>query len=298
MVARWLSLLTVSMWAHTGLAAELPDYVRYAEDRSSVRLEVAIRSFAMPSGQSVDLIGVVHIADDSYYQVLNQRFDAYDSVLFELIGDPASLTKAAPEGSRTGSVSVVQQSAGKHLGLTFQLDAIDYAKKNMVHADTTMEEFARMQHERGENFLTLFGRAMQAQLSGGVNRKAMREFDTFGLIRILMSEDSAAAFKKSLAKVFDDMESMTAIMEGQDGSVVLSGRNGVVIAKIKEVLARRKQRRIAVFYGGAHMPGIESALVSDMNAKVSGEEWLPAWTMPKRPAPSKPVKPASASSTP
>jgi len=36
-----------------------------------------------------------------------------------------------------------------------------------------------------------------------------------------------------------------------------------------------------VFYGGAHMPGIETSLVKDMKAKVSGEEWLAAWTMPK-----------------
>ena len=70
-------------------------------------------------------------------------------------------------------------------------------------------------------------------------------------------------------------------MEGKDGSVILSGRNDVVVKKIKEVLANRKQRHIAVFYGGAHMPGIESSLTKDMKAKASGEEWLAAWTMPK-----------------
>jgi hypothetical protein len=75
----------------------LPDYMRYAEDTDSARLEVAIRSFRMPSGQQVDLIGVVHIADDVYYQKLNQRFDRYDSVLFELVGDPRRLTETAPQ---------------------------------------------------------------------------------------------------------------------------------------------------------------------------------------------------------
>ncbi len=279
MMFRAFVLLAISLWCRIGHADDLPDYVRYAEDRSSSRLEVAIRTLTMPSGQSVDLIGVVHIADDSYYQELNRRFDDYDSVLFELIGDPRSVTRPATGTSRPGSVSFLQQSAGKLLGLAFQLDAIDYTKKNMVHADTTREEFARMQQERGENMVTLFGRAMQAQLSSGANRRASQEFDTFGLIRILMSDDSAAAFKKSLAKVFDEMESATALMEGPDGSVVLSGRNQVVIGKIREVLARKKQRHIAVFYGGAHMPGIESALIGEMNAKVSAEEWLAAWTM-------------------
>ncbi|HXC59895.1 MAG TPA: hypothetical protein VN645_11300, partial [Steroidobacteraceae bacterium] len=39
-----------------------PDYMRYAEDTRSARLETAIRSLRLPSGQQVDLIGVVHIA--------------------------------------------------------------------------------------------------------------------------------------------------------------------------------------------------------------------------------------------
>jgi hypothetical protein len=122
---------------------------------------------------------------------------------------------------------------------------------------------------------------MQAQLNGEVNTAAMRELDTFALIRILLSPDSTAEFKKALAKSFDQMESMTAAMEGKDGSVILSGRNAVVMSKIKEVLAFKAQRHIAVFYGGAHMPGIESSLISDMKAKASGEQWLAAWTMRK-----------------
>jgi hypothetical protein len=290
MQARFLPSLAIlwSLGFHTAvLAAELPDYVRFAEDEKSARLEIAIKKFALPSGQQVDLIGVVHIADGSYYQALNERFDAYDSVLFELVGDPKILTGAPPpaqqlgQQSGGGAISMIQQAAGKYLKLTFQLDAIDYTGKNMVHADTTAEEFREMQAQRGETMMTLFSRAMQAQMSGQMNHAAMREFDTFGLIRILTSRDSTAAFKKSLAKMFDQMESIAAVMEGHDGSVVLSGRNDVVMKKVKEVLANRKQRRIAVFYGGAHMPGIEASLTKDLEAKTSGEEWLAAWTMPK-----------------
>jgi hypothetical protein len=290
MNARRLLLLVilVALGFQIAHAGELPDYVRFAEDEKSARLEVAIKTFTLPTGKTVDLIGVVHLADDAYFQELNKRFDAYDSVLFELVGDPKRLTEAAPltEGQRKlqsggGALSAIQQAAGKYLDLTFQLGAIDYSKKNMVHADTTAEEFETMQKERGETTLSLFARAMQVQLSGQIAPAAMSELNTFGLIRILMSPDSAAEFKKALAKTFDQMESMTSLMEGKDGSVILSGRNDVVVNKIKEVLAYKKQRRIAVFYGGAHMPGIESSLTNDMKAKPSGEEWLAAWTMPK-----------------
>jgi hypothetical protein len=280
----------LALWAgfHAAcFAADLPDYIRYAENPRGARLEVAIRSFTMPTGQTVDLIGVVHIADAAYYQQLNERFDSYDSVLFELVGDPRALTQNAPslpaQPSPVSGVSAIQQAASRHLNLTFQLGAIDYSKKNMVHADTTREEFARMEQERGENVLTLFVSAMQAQMSSE-NRTAMSELDTFALIRILLSPDSALEFKKALAKTFDQMESVTAAMEGPKGSAILSGRNEVVLKKIREVLANKRQRRIAVFYGGAHMPGIESRLVKDLKAKVTGEEWLTAWEMPKQPS--------------
>lgn len=269
----------------------LPDYIRFAEDDKSARLEIAVKTFVLPSGQKVDLMGVVHIADAAYYADLNKRFDAYDAVLFELVGDPRRLTEKKPETKEDkahkpggGAISFIQTSAGKFLKLSFQLGAIDYTKSNMVHADATGEEFEKMQKERGESMLTLFIRAMKAQLTGEIDQTAiMGELDTFGLIRILMSKDSAAEFKKVLAKMFDQAESMTAIMEGPDGSAILSGRNDVVMKKIKEVLADEKKKHISVFYGAAHMPGLEGMLLKDLKATAVGEEWLSGWTMPKEP---------------
>lgn len=288
------SLAFVACLTARAFSAELPDYIRYAADKQSTRLEVAIKTFTLPLGQTVDLIGAVHIADIGYYEDLNQRFKNYDSVLFELVGDPSALTEMAPltEEQRLaqtagGGISSVQLSAAKYLNLAFQLGSIDYRGKNMVHADASAEEFAQMQQERGESMLTLFARAMQVQMNGEMRNTSMNQLNTFALIRILMSADSAAEFKKVLAKMFDQMESVTAMLEGKDGSVILSGRNQVATNKLKEVLAGKKQRRVAVFYGAAHLPGIEATIIGDMKAKAAGEQWLAAWTMPKTP-PQKP----------
>ena len=57
-----------------------------------------------------------------------------------------------------------------------------------------------MQAERGESMLTLFGRAMKAQMIADAMGQGGSEFDTLGLIRILMSRDSATEFKRSLAR--------------------------------------------------------------------------------------------------
>jgi len=285
-----LLLLTI-LFCGPAFAKELPDYIRYAEDTQSARLEIPVKGFVLPSGQQVDLIGVVHIADAAYYQELNRRFASYDSVLFELVGDPRGLTGTAPDSNYQpggGAIGFIQQAAGEYLELTFQLNAIDYTRKNMVHADTSLQEFEQLQKERGETMSTLFARAMQTQMSHKASA-AGNELDTLGMIRILMSPDSSAAFKQALARMFDQMESMSAAMEGKDGTAALSGRNDVAVKKLAEVLANREQRRVAVFYGAAHMPGIEAALTGGMKAKPVSEEWLAAWTMPKpKPRPANP----------
>ncbi len=266
---------------------DLPDYIRFAEDEKSTRLEIASKSFSLPDGVTVDLVGVVHIADADYYKDLNKRFEAYDAVLFELVGDPGDLQSAAkkPQAAKkekpTGAIHFLQTSMGKYLNLQFQLGSIDYTRPNMVHADTTWEEFAAMQKARGESMMGLMMRAMRAQLSGEMDDLPVQDLDTVGLLRILLSKDSAAEFKKVLAKMFDRAESMTAIMEGDKGSAILSGRNEVVVKKLKEILSAKKNRKLAIFYGAAHMPGIEQSLIKDLGAKPGKEEWLAGWTMPK-----------------
>jgi hypothetical protein len=265
---------------------ELPDYIRFAEDEKSARLEIASKSFTLPDGVTVDLIGVVHIADVDYYKALNKRFEAYDAVLFELVGDPGDLQAKKPrkekkERPAAGAIHFIQTSMGKYLKLHFQMGNIDYSRPNMVHADTTWEEFEAMQKARGESMMGLMMRSMRAQLSGEMDNLPVKELDTLGLLRILMSRDSAAEFKKVLAKMFDQSESLTAIIEGDKGSAILSGRNEVVVKKLKEILASGGKRKLAIFYGAAHMPGIEQTLIKDLGAKPGPEEWLAGWTMPK-----------------
>jgi hypothetical protein len=283
MFERLVLLLAFSLLQGAAYAGAPPDYIRYVEDGGSSRLEVAIKSFALPSGQTVALVAAVHLADATYYQELNQRFAAYDSVLFELVGDPDSLSASAADADLEGGESIVsylQQAVGEYLHLTFQLNAIDYSRKNMVHADTSAEQFAEMQQERGETMATLFARATQAQMNGQ-SAAAVGDLDSQSLARILMAPDSAAEFKKALAKNFGQMEAMTSSLEGTTGTAILGGRNEVALKKLKEVLASRNQRHLAIFYGAAHMAGIESALTGELGAKPAGEEWLAAWTMPK-----------------
>ena len=265
------------------------DYIRFRRDDSSARLEIAVRTFALPDGTTVDLAGVVHIADAAYYQDLNRRFKGYDAVLFELVGDPEALREASrrrvegktePEG-RPHPLRFIQQTAGRMLKLSFQMDEIDYTLDNMVHADASPEEFEAMQKARGESMATLFAKAMAAQYSEDFAEERAA-LDTGRLLRILLSPDAASEFKIVLAKMFDQAERTSAkLLEGEDGSAILSDRNAVAFRKLKEVAAARPGTKLCVFYGAAHMPGLQEMLIKELKAVEKETEWLAAWRMEK-----------------
>ena len=274
--------------ADAAVEEKAADYIRFRRDDRGARLEIAVRTFALPDGTTVDLVGVVHIADAAYYHDLNERFAGYDAVLFELVGDPEALREAArrraegkaePEG-RAHPLRFLQQTAGRLLKLSFQMDEIDYTRANMVHADATPEEFAAMQKARGESMMTLFSKAMAAQYSEefAEERAAL---DTGRLLRILLSPDAASEFKIVLAKMFDQAERTTALLEGKDGSAILKDRNDVAFRKLKEVAAARPGTRLCVFYGAAHMPGLQELLLKDLKAVEKKTDWLAAWRMDK-----------------
>ena len=261
---------------------ELPNYVRIAEDKESTRLEVAAKTFLLPGGQTVELLGVVHIADAAYYDLLDKRFTGFDTVLYELVGDPARVTAPVETRHEPSGLGKLQGMMSRGLDLVFQLDCIDYTQPNMVHCDATGEEFAKMQAERGESMMQLIVRSMQVQLNGQLDVEMgdlQKELDLGGLLRIFLSKDSASEFKIILARMFDKAESMTAKLEGEGGSAILADRNALVVKKLKETLKDAARKKISIFYGAAHMPGIEAALLKELKAERGAEEWLTAWKM-------------------
>jgi hypothetical protein len=263
---------------------DLPDFIRYAETETDARLETAIKTYTNPDGVIVDLIGVVHIADASYYKLINEKLTTYDAVLYELVGDPEALkkpdsnAKAAPNPLRG-----IQKMVGSLLKLSFQLDQIDYTKANFVHADLSAEQFSKLQAAKGENLMTLLARAMKMEKDGklGIDEKDMN-LDMTQILGALSGSGGADSLKIIMAKVFDKAETMVDSFEGPDeksGTVLLTERNKVVRDKLEESIKGGK-KHLSIFFGAGHLPGLE-VLIKNLKFKNEKEEWLAAWTMKK-----------------
>lgn len=230
----------------------------------------------IPSDMHVDLISAVHIADKLYYEKLNELFKNYDVVLYELV---------APEGSKVGEAKAnegkslltsIQTGMKDALGLTFQLDEVDYSPNNFVHADISPEDFKNSMDEKGESFFSMFLNmwlvGMQQQLT---NPNAVGDMD---LILAMFSENRERDLKIIAANQFLDMDPVMKALEGDNGSTILAARNLKALKVLRQEI-EKGNKTFAIFYGAAHMPDMARVMMEEFKLKPDQVDWIDAWDL-------------------
>lgn len=273
-----LALLSKGTFAEDPKTAEA-EFLRISRDASKqpLALQTAIASYQGTAGGKqviVDLIGAVHIGDKKYYDDLNEAFATYDVVLYELVA--ARDTKPVAGERSAHPVSFMQHMMKNMLSLQFQLDCVDYDSKNFVHADMTPEEFAESMDNRGESmmqmFLRMFGQSIAMQ-----SRDPARNGDAQLLAALFAKpEQRSLQLKRIMATQFEDMEAATAVLDGPEGSTIVTERNKAALRVLKEQLDKGHDR-IAIFYGAAHLPDMDERLNADFKLKRTETKWLTAW---------------------
>ncbi|MCE2695291.1 MAG: hypothetical protein LW645_13655 [Verrucomicrobiaceae bacterium] len=241
----------LALGAHSAAEETKSKFIRFAEEEASDSLQTAVVTYESPQQVQVDLVGAVHIADKAYFDGLNTRFKTYDAVLYELVGPP----------------------------MEERVEGIDYQAKNFVHADMNMKQFTKTQETKKESFLTLYLKAVQAQKSA--NAKKGLDSDTAGLVMLLKvftAKDSSSGLKRMIAQEFDSVEDIMAGVEAGDGTVLVGERNRVALEVMDKQIAAGK-RRLAIFYGAAHLADMEERLLKK-GFKRTQTEWLKAWNLP------------------
>jgi hypothetical protein len=285
------ALLVLFLWSSSAHAATDSKFLRFVpDDHDGGTLDCSVVTYKNAEGVSVDLIAAVHIADKSYYQDLNKSFEQYDSLLYELVKPkefemgPGGVARPRREGApvpRTrpmGWVGSIQKMLKDTLDLTFQLEEINYTRPNFVHADLDTETFLEKQAERGESMLTMMLNAMLQDL-GREKQLTGNEPTIMDIIEALQSPDRSRQLKLLLAKQFANMDDMMAMMDGPNGSVILTERNKAALNVLTKRIAAG-DKNIGIFYGAAHLSGMEKILILDLGFKQAGEpKWRTAWDM-------------------
>lgn len=280
-------------------AVEEPvEFIRVTEDGDDTRLETAVTRFEK-DGVSVELVGAIHVADAEYYTALGKRFENYDAVLYEGIGnavpkplklepteeppafeveeteEPVEFENAEEPAfeeidepkSLEGLGGIYQKAAG-WLDLSYQMTEIDYTKPNFVHADLTLAEFRELQADRSESII---GFAIKTSFRSKVK---VKEPSTYGLIKALVKRDKNL-LKLQLVHTLGAGDDQIASLAGEN--VIVTDRNQKCLAVLDEQIAGGK-RKLGIFYGAAHFPDMEIRLLEDGWVKTR-EEWMTAWDL-------------------
>ena len=248
-----------------------------------IALETSITRYELKNAAgekvTVDLIGAVHIGEKKYYQELNERFEKYDSMLYELVAPEGTVI---PKGGResdgipTNPLAAMQVGMKETLGLEFQLELIDYSKDNFKHADMSPEEFSESMVANDESLmkygLKAIGQGMAMQAAGN------QSTDSIGLLMAQFSSNKEMRMRRMFAKQIKQMEAGMVIFQGKNGSTIVTHRNAKCMEILQDEIADGKTH-LAIFYGAAHLPDMERRMLSDFKAKRAGQVWLEAWQL-------------------
>ncbi|CAI8594771.1 unnamed protein product [Vicia faba] len=209
----------------------------------------------------------------------------------------------------------IQRQMAQILRLDFQLDCLNYQTENWQHADLDYETFQLLQDAKGESFFS-FAKDMTLRSTKAMLQPSIREdldpwrskllwaahvlpMPLVGLfligsvcanvespvseypeIEALSRLDFSGAMKVFLAKrLTSELTQATADVE--EKSVIIGERNRVAIEALKTALDKGNNR-IAILYGGGHMPDLGRRLREEFDLIPSGVEWITAWSIRKR----------------
>lgn len=258
-----------------------PLFLRFVEEKNGPsRLEVATVTYRNADGVSVSLIGAIHIADTDYFRGLDESFDHYDALLYELVkakDGPATPQKGQKSGHWIGRM---QQLMKSKLGLVYQLDEINYERPNFVHADMNWEDFSQAQDDRGENMLML---SLKSAMRGSGEMDP--SINGFTMLGALASPDSQYHLKYLMARMFAQADGPMDAMA--DDTVIITERNKAALKVLEEQIAAGK-KNIGIFYGAGHLKTMEKSMIDEMGFKKVGTTWRTAWDMGMPPAKKQP----------
>lgn len=206
----------------------------------------------------------------------------------------AALLADPPEMEPDPAAAGLQRDLADALGLTFQLDKIDYTRPHWRNSDMQFFEIhealgvePRDQEDAGPAehrepdpdasprvkaaealFQTLSGESFMAKASGFLLRMVGSSPQGRAIVKIMLAETLVNA--ETLLKA--QSGPMADLME-----VILNDRNRVVVADLRRLLADEPEvETVAIFYGAGHFGDLESRIIEEFGYELDGTIWVPA----------------------
>ena len=152
---------------------------------------------------------------------------------------------------------------------------MDYQKANFIHADLSPEGMKKAMKERGDDETTIV-LGVIADFLRKKNLDADKpepQAPDISLTDLL----NPKKFKRMMAQQFEDAGGDVSL-GGTINRLLVEDRNKACIKVLQQQLTAGK-KKIAIFYGAAHMPDFDKRLKEDFGMKRTESEWITAWNL-------------------
>ncbi len=252
-------------------------FLRYKNSQKCQQLETAIIRYKNKDNLVVDLVSVIHIADKDYYKKINKLLAVYEIVLFELV-KPEKL-KIAQINYNDKDYSKIQNMFRLLFNLEHQMKHIQYEKKNFVHADISSETLLLLQKQYNRNLSSMMNNVSKEYMKYYQKKNQQPpQLSLPVILGFLLQKNSSRELKKWFAP---QLVEIIKIMSGKEHGVapiLLLKRNQQAIKTLRKIILQGN-KKIAIFYGAAHMPHFEKVLINLYKFVKEETIWLPAWKL-------------------
>jgi hypothetical protein len=97
-------------------------------------------------------------------------------------------------------------------------------------------------------------------------------------LAMLFDPQRATKLKRQMARAFANPETLDGGLGPTLGRLLVADRNAAALKELQKQLAAGK-KKIAIFYGAAHMPDFEQRLAEDFDLTPVDTRWVSAWDL-------------------
>ncbi len=239
-------------------------------DKEERAVKAAIRTYEDDKGNEISLVSCVHLGEPDFFKNIKEYADTKEKVLFEgTSGDkrnqPENPQMTDPIGYMFGNF-LKSMALNMGEGLKYQTDEIDYKSlgENWEACDVSTQEL----FQQSLSFEQI-GKAVKSIFLDPMFDPEMQKFN------------KEMERKMKSGEMKSQREMMAYVLEmdknPMEGLYIAEGRNQVVNKRVKEIFDRNEAKDVAVFYGAAHMTGIEEYITKELGFTEKGEKWVEAF---------------------
>jgi hypothetical protein len=100
------------------------------------------------------------------------------------------------------------------------------------------------------------------------------------LLGSFLASDPSLSLKRVLAEEMMNQLDDAGWVIGGGGSAIITDRNEAALKVLRQEIKNGK-KKIAIFYGAAHLPEFAKSLEKDFQLKYTGSDWVIAWDLTK-----------------